>query len=936
MATMMGVGASPGDVLATPPVMLRTGGEMVRSGGLGVGPTSWTNAVGRMEAGMCIKCLNAEDTVHLDQVYERHELVKYEVPACFCNVCITPHLRGGCLGGPTVAVCVHALVKSWFPHCFDSHVPVSSLVLPRKAVEATTAQWMAWADADPKGVMAQFSYIASRATDGMADKLRGIDQPWAVRLSLTGLRLSIIVGYHMVFNTARCRISPVRASLSTRSNGGGLALSIPPGGSPSEPTGGMGAGGPPPAPPAGPASPADPAAPLPLPHASFGEALTGYTLTLPLPKHGEEVALPDGTSFRVDTIAAMHPKAQRAMLQAEVLKMTRDVAEHIGASKVWGDGEYVLETQPVAVRMLPGRTDKPVFIAAANLANTFAAGTMRHFVEKAPIASKDLRALEEIASALDEHLREGLRRTVKSSKQKDGRLRAAPNLPDPSKSPELAALLKQFEMDLTSAMSGKWTDSRRQAAFESMVHDLVADQLTSKASKANVKPNEALTKKKPRLIISDGDRGVSIQLAGPGILEGCVFSQDEFKTRSVKGTSSGGLEQRYAQLAETLEDPDDWYCVSLDYGAFDGSVRLKVRKVVENRLCRIATEIVEKYSPAHAKACNTQRDAVVRIMRGLGFTMVSTDMIRCSGDRGTSVLNYLTSLCVMIFIMWKLETYWGLTTETPKQYATRILRAWRDGKKARWQFVGEGDDTWLWLHRSILAARDKAVTQENKAVTVRLLVEHALLLGFQLEPQTQAGRVDPEGPDHDVAQCVQPLIGGRHEFVSRIFFFYVESSKIKCLSYGKCSKALDSLTTSFNLPPMGGNERDVWRLLSEKALAISANFVHCRPMFCLLTAVSEAAAAHGSLVTSEGIIASAGWKAFEFRNLGVDSVEEFRDRLKRISDSLVGSVAYQISSFENEVQSSCADRVLRFAESIKTMDKVELLLKWQEFRDTTF
>ena len=55
-----------------------------------------------------------------------------------------------------------------------------------------------------------------------------------------------------------------------------------------------------------------------------------------------------------------------------------------------------------------------------------------------------------------------------------------------------------------------------------------------KRKKANVKPNEALAKKKPRAIISTGATGVATHLIDAAIIERFVFEDPLFGSCSIK------------------------------------------------------------------------------------------------------------------------------------------------------------------------------------------------------------------------------------------------------------------------------------------------------------------------------------------------------------------------------------------------------------------
>ncbi|OLP74603.1 hypothetical protein AK812_SmicGene45810 [Symbiodinium microadriaticum] len=96
---------------------------------------------------------------------------------------------------------------------------------------------------------------------------------------------------------------------------------------------------------------------------------------------------------------------------------------------------------------------------------------------------------------------------------------------------------------------------------------------------ANVKPNEALGKAKPRLIISTGDVGAVTHLFDAGAVEHLVFSDPLFEGRSIKHAEPEEVADRVGSRARKFD-----YVASMDFGSFDGSCTNEVRDIVENSI----------------------------------------------------------------------------------------------------------------------------------------------------------------------------------------------------------------------------------------------------------------------------------------------------------------------------------------------------------------
>ena len=106
--------------------------------------------------------------------------------------------------------------------------------------------------------------------------------------------------------------------------------------------------------------------------------------------------------------------------------------------------------------------------------------------------------------------------------------------------------------------SSKWSSDTFRAALTSAG----LDQGTTLRKSGHVKPNEALGKQKPRLILEGGPRSVVTHLFDARVMEDLIFHTTFFEERSIKHTSLKGLCQRIRNLAERYD-----FTASLDFGA---------------------------------------------------------------------------------------------------------------------------------------------------------------------------------------------------------------------------------------------------------------------------------------------------------------------------------------------------------------------------------
>lgn len=199
----------------------------------------------------------------------------------------------------------------------------------------------------------------------------------------------------------------------------------------------------------------------------------------------------------------------------------------------------------------------------------------------------------------------------------------------------------------------------------------------------NVKPNEALGKQKPRLVLSGGDQGVISHIFDAGVLEGLLFHMDFFESRSIKHTDFGGLVDRMAKMAQRYD-----MTASLDFGAFDGSLGKTIRTEVEKSFlesllshligaCDLTTQALSERIKDEFIA-NVMKEARLKV----------DEKIRESGDRGTSILNYLTNLVAFLAVTILLMK----DRNKSKEMISKIIEDFFANRGGLFDIIEEGDD----------------------------------------------------------------------------------------------------------------------------------------------------------------------------------------------------------------------------------------------------
>ena len=274
-------------------------------------------------------------------------------------------------------------------------------------------------------------------------------------------------------------------------------------------------------------------------------------------------------------------------------------------------------------------------------------------------------------------------------------------------------------------------------------------------------------------IISAKDDGVIRHVFDAGVLEHVLFENPVFEGRSIKHATQDEVSRRVGELLRSYD-----FAASMDFGAFDGSCTSEIRNLVENdiivslfsKLLGTENDKGLLYQAVHDRIKQKANVSVKSVLKA-----VIEDMIRESGDRGTSILNFITNLVLFLANISMMLTKLGYKETEVKKMTWDVLTKGRHAN-----IVAEGDDG---LHAFVAKFVELfgGVRQFGK-MWCACYTEY----GFQIEPQGNEGEVKAE-------DCLTPT-SERVEFCSKIQVAVGEYT----YGFPKPSKVANSLSTSFN------------------------------------------------------------------------------------------------------------------------------------------
>ena len=409
--------------------------------------------------------------------------------------------------------------------------------------------------------------------------------------------------------------------------------------------------------------------------------------------------------------------------------------------------------------------------------------------------------------------------------------------------------------------SKKWSTK----TFLDSLRSAGLNQSVALKKSVHVKPNETLSKEKPRAIIESGPTGVITHLFDAALLEDLIFNIPFFEQRSIKHATMNELCQRMQNMCRRYA-----FTASLDFGAFDGSLGNDIRTEVEKSLLNgLVGHLVH--------ACQFTSDAL-RSREGEKLTasvqreakLIVEEKIRESGDRGTSILNFITSLCaflaVVVLLCWR--------NKISDNAITQMLSEFFQGRGELFDLMAEGDDGQQFFGTRFLLmlgyGKDGVPDHERFGVDFYSLYAE---LGLRIEPQAATGEVT-----FDKALTKTT---GRIEFCSKIFVF---ADGVGAW-LPKPAKTFVGGQVSFDV----SQPRSVAGMT--KSLALMCNTICCEVMFEYFSAMyrwHRQQASDAEVVAVQSLQDSVAWSYFREQNklLVTKSADEQYNALRRANDGI--------------------------------------------------
>lgn len=401
--------------------------------------------------------------------------------------------------------------------------------------------------------------------------------------------------------------------------------------------------------------------------------------------------------------------------------------------------------------------------------------------------------------------------------------------------------------------AGKWAEKRKMSAADFITH-IERDAKKKKGDKGNrmveeiellkksmgydqpesdryqatkrsvfVKLNEVLGKVKPRMIVSGGDEACMLHTLDCFTAEALIFACAFFESRSVKHADGEELRDRFAERLAEFQ-----WAMSNDYGRFDSTLSTQIRELVENFFIRgMLTELSLNTDCPNLRNALADRLKGTLVLNAPFWTAIIGNPGRESGDRGTSVLNYLTGIvvfCVLIHMeivgrckSHKNKIMWSNAPEGEEdEYAEHVIEMWFRGDKVGFDFFGEGDDNLPLFTDQFIGG----IAGFSKSIVDRF-VHHAAKMGLILEPQYVGGAA-PKGEGLYPVQGVK----GRVEFTSKIIKIYMpDKDMYRAAMIPKIEKFLKSISISF------ATTGDVQVIAMTKILSMMQNVIDVPLMF---------------------------------------------------------------------------------------------------------
>jgi hypothetical protein len=264
--------------------------------------------------------------------------------------------------------------------------------------------------------------------------------------------------------------------------------------------------------------------------------------------------------------------------------------------------------------------------------------------------------------------------------------------------------------------SKKWTLSRAEMALNCLMWRLLPEYEFTAAIKLEPMPQG----KAPRMLIADGDAGAVMSALTIGVLERYLCKYHKHKT--IKGMPKARRMKEICEEAFEMKDAaeaHEAFMLENDGSAWDTCCSLILRNLTENSVLDVIFDKLEHFftpynwyraqrkkadrREEHKLNVKTNKVKLDRLPKGAAFTQaeaakimfrknfkITIASIRRSGDRGTSILNFIVNL---ICWAWVLSGPGGRGMVGPNgKVVTDVF-----GTKRRFRIWLEGDDSLLWL-----------------------------------------------------------------------------------------------------------------------------------------------------------------------------------------------------------------------------------------------
>jgi hypothetical protein len=271
--------------------------------------------------------------------------------------------------------------------------------------------------------------------------------------------------------------------------------------------------------------------------------------------------------------------------------------------------------------------------------------------------------------------------------------------------------------------SKKWTLARAEIALNCLMWRLNPDYEFKAAIKLEPMPKG----KAPRMLIADGDAGAVMSALTIGVLERYFCKYHKHRTIKGKPKATRMLEicreafEMKGSVGGTGSSPEAYeaFMMENDGSAWDACCRIILRDLVENKIIDVVYDKLWKFFVPYnwfqsaRKKADTKREYSVKVdtkkvrveqwPKGSKYSQeelarvlcrksvtIRFDAIRRSGDRGTSILNFIENL---VCWCWVLAGVAGSALVKPNSKVVIDIF----GVKRRVKKWLEGDDSLLWL-----------------------------------------------------------------------------------------------------------------------------------------------------------------------------------------------------------------------------------------------